>query len=98
MRSSGVSFASWSGWTAFRVIEYVYAHLVSLGVYRDFTAAVIGAIAARAITAVPLRRHQRAQKQMLANQRKTIDMLDTSTPGGLTDVMNAIHDERNDQQ
>jgi hypothetical protein len=64
-------------------IHYAYDHLVNLGVYKDVLAAVVGAVAARLIARIPLKRHQK-------NQKRIIDLLNTKTPGGLSDVVSEL--------
>jgi hypothetical protein len=64
---------------------YVYDHLVALGIYRDLTAAVVGVIVARIGAYHPL-------KKLHKRLRSIEDQLDTSTPGGLTDVVHELEE------
>lgn len=61
----------------------MWTWMIQEGLYRDILAAFV----AMAITTLFAWRPFRSLK---TNAKKTSDMLDTSTPGGLTDVMNAI--------
>lgn len=54
--------------------------LIGQGLYRDLIATTVALAGARLITWRPLSRHQRTQEQIA-------DRLDTSTPGGLNDVV-----------
>jgi hypothetical protein len=61
----------------------VYQWLVANGMWKDILAASIAVLVARLFAWKPF-------KRMRAAQDKIQDQLDTSTPGGLTDVLNAI--------
>jgi hypothetical protein len=65
-------------------VLYVYDHLVALGVYRDLTAAVVGVIVARIGAYHPLKKLHKRLKSIE-------DQLDTSTPGGITDVVQELN-------
>jgi hypothetical protein len=64
-------------------IHYAYTHLVGLGVYRDLTAAIIGALVARLVAELPLRKHRQKQQEI-------VDLLNTHSPGGLADVVQEL--------
>jgi hypothetical protein len=72
------------------LVVHWYHQLVALGFYRDLTAAVVGAIVARIVAENPLRKHRKAVAANARRQAEIIDLLDTTTPGGLADVLEAV--------
>jgi gas vesicle protein len=72
-------------------ITDVYDRVVNLGAYRDLTGAVIGVVVARIAAHHPLKK---LRKRLASIE----DQLDTSTPGGLTDVMNAVKDRNESEE
>lgn len=58
--------------------------LIQEGVYRDLIAALVGVAVTTLVGFIPFRKSQR-------RSAKVADALDTSTPGGLTDVMYALN-------
>lgn len=57
--------------------------LVANGLYRDIISVVVVGILAPLVAYRPWKKHRATQKQIA-------DSLDTSTPGGLTDVLRAV--------
>jgi hypothetical protein len=72
-------------------VQNLYNHLIALGFYRDLVGAVTGAAVAWAAAQHPLRK---LHKRLKAIENE----LDTSTPGGLTDVMNAVKDRNESEE
>jgi len=61
----------------------VWSWLIANGLYRDLIAATVGVIVTHLFAWRPLRAHRRRQE-------KIIGLLDTSSPGGLADVVDAV--------
>lgn len=58
--------------------------LVAQGLYKDLLATVVAAVAGHLAAYLPLRAHRRRQD-------KIADLLNTDTPGGLAEVVKAVH-------
>jgi hypothetical protein len=69
-------------------IEKTWEWLVAEGIYRDIVSAVVVTIIAPLLAFKPLRKHFKTQKK-IANE------LDTSTPGGITDLLHAVQNTQN---
>jgi hypothetical protein len=64
-------------------IRTAWEWLVQEGIYRDMVAVTLGVVVTTAAAWRPFRKIKNVQI-------KTADLLDTKTPGGLTDVLDAI--------
>lgn len=63
-----------------------YAWLVANGLWRDLLAALIGLTVTRAAAWGPLKHLRALAAENAARQDRIADLLDTTTPGGLTEV------------
>jgi len=64
----------------------LWAHLVAAGLLHDLLSTSIGTSAAAAVGWKPWRAHRKAQRQAAADRALIADRLDSSTPGGITDL------------
>lgn len=73
--------------------------LVAQGLYRDLLATVTALIVGRVLAWRPLREIRRQFRQHQEGQARIADLLDTSTPGGLAELLpeHRRHRRRDDQ-
>ena len=72
---------------------HLWAHLVAAGLLRDLLSAAVAVLTGHVVLWRPWRAHRRAQAQAAADRRLIADRLDTSTPGGITDLVAAGKDK-----
>lgn len=68
----------------------VWDWLVANGLFRDVLATAIGLGSAKLLTVRIIREHKQSQAQIA-------DLLDTKTPGGLTDVLSAVKEQSGEE-
>lgn len=69
----------------------IWRWLVDQGIYKDAVGAAVAAVVGPALAWRPLRAHKRRQERIAEGQDKIADALDADTPGGLHEVVKALH-------
>jgi hypothetical protein len=76
------------------MIGWLAAHGLWQAVIYSTCGALIGGTVARVFAARPLRRLEQLIAAHLTHAARTADRLDTTTPGGLSDLLQALNQEQ----